>query len=415
MIRIPDIMRLSLRQRLVRFIAKTRAVLYVDYWFPHIPLAIAVGALGALAILNILPDLARLFPELSDLAPASRLTQAPLLSALGVVPEAVVGIVLLLMAFGLLFRSRFSWAITLILAGAMLAMLLHHYGFEWSGFTIFNAIILLALLVFRRHFAHSSVAAGTLFAVISILLLMSYAVFGSYVLGAGFSPPIKNLVSALYFAVVTMSTVGYGDIVPKSEDARFFVISIIILGITVFATSISAVIVPLLNGRMQRLLMGGEKRHFRNHYLIIGDNSLAQNTYRALRARHLRALVLVPVIPEHEWMEKEDLLVGDATDLDVLRRAGAECALGVLALRVIDSENAFIILAAKELNISGKTVAAVQDAKNLERLRQIGADLIISPEVLGGELLALTLSGEELEGDTIINKLFAAKTQGVEV
>nr|MBU2746871.1 voltage-gated potassium channel protein [Acidithiobacillus montserratensis] len=407
--RIPDIMRLSLRQRFFRFAAKARVVLYLDRWFPHIPLALAVGLLGALAILNVLPDLLHLFPQLSDLAPADGLTQAPLLSALGTIPEAIVGIVLLLMAFGLLFRSRFSWAITLILAGAMLAMLLHHYGFEWSGFTIFNAVILISLLVFRRHFAHSSVVAGTLFAVISILLLMSYAVLGSYVLGAGFSPPITNMISALYFAVVTMSTVGYGDIVPKSADARFFVISIIILGITVFATSISAVIVPLLNGRMQRLLMGGEKRHHRNHYLIIGDNVLAQNTYRALRARHLRVLVLVPVAPENEWMAPEDLILGDATDLEVLKRAGAECALGILALRVIDSENAFIILAAKELKVPGKTVAAVQDARNLERLRLIGADLIISPDVLGGELLAMTLSGEEMQGDTIISKLFAAK------
>ena len=165
---------------------------------------------------------------------------------------------------------------------------------------------------------------------------------------------------------------------------------------------------------MQHLLMGEKKRAHRNHYLIIGDNALAQNTYRALRARHLPALVLVPVTPEHVWMAKEDLMIGDATDLDVLRKAGAECALGVLALRVVDSENAFIVLAAKELAIPGKTVAAVQDGKNLERLRQIGVDLIISPEVLGGELLALTLSGEELVGDTIISKLFTAKAEGAE-
>ncbi len=414
MIRIPDVIKLSLRQRFFRFVAKAQSVLHLDAWFPQIPMAIAVGLLGVLAILDALPHLAQIFPELAALAPSPSLTQAPLLSALGTIPEATVGFVLLLMAFGLLLRSRFSWAVTLVLAAAMLSILLHHYGFVWSGVVILNAVILVALLLFRRHFARSSVAAGTLFAAISILLLMSYAVLGSYVLGAGFSPPIRNLVSALYFAVVTMSTVGYGDIVPKSEDARLFVISIIILGITVFATSISAIVVPLVNGRMQRLLMGEKKRGHRNHYLIIGDNPLAQNTYRALRARHLSALVLLPVMPEHRWMAEKDLMIGDATDLNVLRKAGAEYALGVLALRDIDSENAFITLAAKELAISGKTVAAVQNSKNLERLRQIGADLIISPEVLGSELLALTLSGEELAGDTIISKLFTAKAEGIE-
>ena len=415
MIRIPDVMKWSLRQRFFRFVAKARVALNLDAWFPQIPMALAVGLLGGLAILNALPRLTRIFPALAGLAPSASLTQAPLLSALGTVPEAIVGIVLLLMAIGLLFRSRFSWAITLVLAAAMLAMLLHHYGFVWSGVVAYNAAILMALLVFRRHFAHSSVAAGTLFAAISILLLMSYAVLGSYVLGAGFSPPIMNLVNALYFSVVTMSTVGYGDIVPKSEDARIFVISIIILGITVFATSISAVVVPLLNGRMQRLLMGEKRRSHRSHYLIIGDNALAQNTYRALRARHLSALVLVSVPPERLWMATEDLMIGDATDLDVLRRAGAQYALGVLALRANDSENAFIILAARELSVPGKTVAAVQNGKHLERLRQIGVDLIISPEVLGGELLALALSGENLAGDAIISKLFTAKAEGAEI
>ena len=113
-------------------------------------------------------------------------------------------------------------------------------------------------------------------------------------------------------------------------------------------------------------------------------------------------------------MATEDLMIGDATDLEVLRRAGAQYALGVLALRVNDSENAFIILAARELDVPGKTVAAVQNGKHLERLRQIGVDLIISPEVLGGELLALALSGENLAGDAIISKLFTAKAEGAE-
>ena len=59
-------------------------------------------------------------------------------------------------------------------------------------------------------------------------------------------------------------------------------------------------------------------------------------------------------------------------------------------------------------------MAAVQDGKNLERLRQVGVDLIISPEVLGSELLALTLSGEELTGDSIVSKLFTVKAEGAE-
>lgn len=252
-------------------------------------------------------------------------------------------------------------------------------------------------------------AAGTLFAAISILLLLGYAVFGSYVLGKGFTPPITNLVTALYFSVVTMSTVGYGDITPHSQDARLFVVSIIILGITVFATSISTVIVPLVNGRMNRLLMGEKKRMKQNHYLIIGDNALAHNTYRELKARHLPAIVLLPGQPRSMWMDAEDLLLGDATEVGALKKAGGEQALAILALRLDDSENAFIVLAAKELGGRARTVAAVKDGKNMERMRRVEPDLIIAPEVLGGELLAVTLSGESLDGEAMMSRMFSAK------
>ncbi|MHB8850628.1 MAG: voltage-gated potassium channel protein, partial [Acidithiobacillus ferriphilus] len=118
MIRIPDVLKLSLRQRFFRFLVKAPVVLHLDVWFPQIPMAVAVGLLGVLAILDALPHLIQLFPELTDLAPSTSLTQVPLLSALGTVPEVVAGFVLLLMAFGLLFRSRFAWAITLVLAAA---------------------------------------------------------------------------------------------------------------------------------------------------------------------------------------------------------------------------------------------------------------------------------------------------------
>lgn len=407
--RLPPLLRPNFWQRLRRFWCRVQAALRLEQWFPQIPLALAVGALGTLNILDGLPRLSRFFPELSILAPVTALSHSPVLGVLGAVPELVAGVVLLFMSIGLLFRSRFSWAVTLLLAAATLVLLLHHYGLVWSGIAVLNGVILIGLLLFHRSFSRSSVAAGTLFAAISILLLLGYAVFGSYVLGKGFTPPITNLVTALYFSVVTMSTVGYGDITPHSQDARLFVVSIIILGITVFATSISTVIVPLVNGRMNRLLMGEKKRMKQNHYLIIGDNALAHNTYRELKARHLPAIVLLPGQPRSMWMDAEDLLLGDATEVGALKKAGGEQALAILALRLDDSENAFIVLAAKELGGRARTVAAVKDGKNMERMRRVEPDLIIAPEVLGGELLAVTLSGESLDGEAMMSRMFSAK------
>ncbi|MEL5848367.1 MAG: NAD-binding protein, partial [Candidatus Igneacidithiobacillus chanchocoensis] len=178
--------------------------------------------------------------------------------------------------------------------------------------------------------------------------------------------------------------------------------------ITVFATSISAVVVPLINGRMQRLLLGEKKSDWSDHYVLIGDNIFAQNTYRALRHRHLKVLVVAPAQPERQWVHEDDLFVGDPTDPAVLRRAGAMRALAVLALRNDDSENAFIVLTAKEMDIPGKTVALVGNQRHLQRLRQTGVDLIIAPEVLGGQLLVQSLLGEELAGDAMLDTIFSA-------
>ncbi len=398
------------RQRVGRLLQQLRRRLRLDHWFPHLPVAAAAAMLGLLNLLDGITRVAPGFKALTQLKPVLHISQIAAMRGLGGLPEAAAGAVLLVMSFGLAFRSRLAWVIALLISAATLALVLHRANLQWGALTILNGVVLIALILFYRHFSKSSLAAGTLFSLMSVILLLGYAVFGSFVLGQGFNPPITNLVGALYFSVVTLSTVGYGDIVPIHNDARFFVISMIILGITVFATSISAVIVPLVNGRMQRLLSGEKRRMKQNHYIVIGDNPLAHNTYRELKSRHLDVMVIVSKEPEKFWMDAADFIIGDASDIEILRKAGGEKALAILALRVDDSENAFIVMAAKELAGNARTVAAIKSSKNLQRLQRVGPDLIIAPDILGGELLAMAISGEELSGDHILKNLFISKS-----
>ena len=69
------------------------------------------------------------------------------------------------------------------------------------------------------------------------------------------------------------------------------------------------------------------------------------------------------------------------------------------------SENAFVVLSAKELHVRAKTVAAVNDAKNLNWVRRVHPDLIIAPQVLGGELLTSMLTGERIDVKNIMDRL----------
>ncbi len=237
--------------------------------------------------------------------------------------------------------------------------------------------------------------------------LLIYATFGVLYLGDEFTPAVHDLATAVYFSIVSMSTVGYGDIVPHAPTARLFTASVIVLGITVFATSISAVVGPVIGGNLKRIVKGGISNVIRkHHFLIVGATPVAHAVHDGLRKRGYAVTVVVPAGVEHNYPAATDLIVGDATDHAVLESAGAATARAVLALRSDDAENAFIILAIREIAPTVRTVALVNQQRNLERLRLLKPDMVFSPQQLAGELLASTLNDEPVDKSVISHLLF---------
>ncbi len=405
---------LRLLERLKPTWLKTYRRARLDLWFPQIPLALAVGIAGALALLPAVSkfieeylhlQLTGLFDALHPLAAG-----VPALILRGV-PTAIIGALQIFIAAGLTLSSRLAWISALIITLAQLALAILYTHQSWYSTPVLYLLALFAALAFcGDSFRHSSLAAGTLFALAATVLLLVYGVLGSMILGQGFTPPIVTLPQAMYFTVVTMSTVGYGDILPKSDDARLFVISLIIVGLSVFLTSITAVVGPLVQGRLSRILEPRRKRMKRvNHFIITGEGALARNTARELLLRDKAVVVIVD--DEAADFGEAEIVVGDATDLDVLRRAGAETANSVLALADDDAENAFVILALRELNTEAKKIAAVSSRKNLERVRRVQPDMILAPNVFGGEVLAMALTEEKIDGDDLLKRFLDVKPQ----
>lgn len=83
-------------------------------------------------------------------------------------------------------------------------------------------------------------------------------------------------------------------------------------------------------------------------------------------------------------------------------------------MRADDSDKAFIVLAVKELKSRAKTVVAINDSKHMERIKLVQADVVIAPEVLGGELLAMVLTGESITSDFVLDRFFRGGHAGVE-
>jgi voltage-gated potassium channel len=211
-------------------------------------------------------------PQVRDAILSGTLNMPPFL-----LPPVLIGGGLVVVSFGLLWRSRIAWNMAFLL---LATGTISKFFFNTSDNYIpeYYPAILSALAFYWKKFDRASIAASTLFALTSVAMAITYATFGSYHLGSQFKPEIDDLITALYYAMVTMSTVGYGDIIPQTSEAKLFVVSLMVLGIATFATSLTAVLAPLVSSSLQRIVKRGESRMRRDsHFVVIGNTPLAVN------------------------------------------------------------------------------------------------------------------------------------------
>ena len=398
-----------IRRRIVRlrewFERRIRGTPGGSWFFPHALLALVVGLYGFKNVLPLLDQIRVIQTHLRHFGPAQHFAHLPVVFHIpGGVPQTIIGLVQLLMSVGLFLRSRFAWVITVLLMAISLVVVLRQSPLPVLTLGLI-LLLLTGLLLARKSFDQSTVSTGSFFSLLSILLLMGYGIFGSFILGKGFTPPITSLVTAFYFAVITMATVGYGDIVPTTDDARLFVVSLVIFGITVFSASISSVLIPLINERLKKVLIP-EKRKMprKDHYILVGTGSLARHVYLELSSRNLPVTLIVSHPLEEAPFAGADQVVGDPTDGEVLKKAGALEAQAILALLEEDAENAFVVLAARDIGSRARTIVSVRSRASFSRIRSVSPDMILSPEMIGGELIAMALNNEKIDGESFLRK-----------
>src|SRR6185312_12510587 len=169
----------------------------------------------------------------------------------------------------------------------------------------------------------------------------------------------------------------------------------------------TAVIGPLVSQSLGRIVnRKGTHMKRENHFVVIGNTPLAVNTWRELKKRGLAVTRILREAPGPGEHSDTDMIIGDPSMTDILREAGADKASAVLAMLADDSENAFVVLAVKEIGSSARTVAAVNDARHLSRVKLVQPDVVIAPQVLGGELTAMLLAGEQVTPDFVMQRVF---------
>ena len=316
------------------------------------------------------------------------------LSALGGSAQIILGFMLALAGIGLLWRLVSAWTLAVSLLVVTVAV---NVAQENWGVSLGLQIALLVLLVWaKRYFTHRTILASLLFSASGILAVLAYGTIGSFLLRNDFKPAIENWTDAFYYTVVTLSTVGYGDIVPATSAARWFAMSLLVIGLGVFASAIASAVGPKISGEINRLFNPKDKKmEAKNHVILVGEGAIARNTAKELRQRGVPFIQIVTAKEESET--SPHVIEGDATNDDILREAGIQQARMVIAAREDDGDNAFISLGAKDLNPEVRVLAVASTALSIRRLKLARADLVFSPAAVGSRLMADLVEGNQIQ------------------
>lgn len=224
-----------------------------------------------------------------------------------------------------------------------------------------------------------------------LLLLVAGGTIGFIVIeGMGF-------VDALYMAVTTVTTVGFGEVQPFSQLGRVFTICYVISGVGVAAWAITTGAEIVMGDKLwisvQERKLRAKRMALEGHFIICGYGRLGRPIANELASRR-HAFVVIELAPAAEEPLVEagiPFVIGDASQEDVLRRAGVERAAGIVVTLDSDAENVLTVLTARELNPNILIVARANSASVESKMARAGADHVLSPDAIGGRRLAIAL------------------------
>jgi voltage-gated potassium channel len=228
---------------------------------------------------------------------------------------------------------------------------------------------------------------------ILLLFLMVLAVFllgtAGYMLLEDWS-----LIDSAYMTIITLGTVGFGEVHPLSELGRIFTIMLILLGVSTLAYGLRTLAQYFLE---QDYLRQWRKRQvmrkvkeLQDHFIICGLGRVGLSTAEALRDSERPFVAIEKDFDPAILAEYPDMFVidGDATDDDVLVEAGIERASSIIVTAGDDSVNLFVVLSARALNPDLFIIARSLAPGNEQKMRLAGADRVVSPYRIGGKHMA---------------------------
>jgi voltage-gated potassium channel len=200
---------------------------------------------------------------------------------------------------------------------------------------------------------------------------------------------------ALYMTIITVATVGFGEVHPLSDAGRMFTVILIITSFGTFAYAITSITRYIMDGEFREYFktkrLTTELEKLDNHVIICGYGRNGKQAARVLKSHNQRFVVIEPKSDLVENMKEKYphlIIQGDATQDEILIKAGIERARAIVTTLPVDADNLFIVLSARALNKKLNIISRASDDNSDKKLKIAGADHVIMPDMVGGAHMA---------------------------
>jgi voltage-gated potassium channel len=234
---------------------------------------------------------------------------------------------------------------------------------------------------------------------IAVLLMMATIVIGS-VMYKILTDNRYDWLTCFYMTVITVSTVGFGEVVDTGAfpAARIFTCALVLFGWGILAyglSTVTAIMVEMdLRDVFKRRKMNRDISQMQNHVIVCGSGATGTCIVEELMKTGTRFVVIERDPERVEALQRHGDIVhiqGDATDDEILIRAGIDRASALAAALSTEKDNLFLALTARQLNPSLRIVARGLDHSVNQKLRKAGANAVVSPTFIGGLRMASEL------------------------
>ncbi|MDO5970945.1 potassium channel protein [Flavivirga aquimarina] len=201
-------------------------------------------------------------------------------------------------------------------------------------------------------------------------------------------------VDALYMTVITMTTVGFGEVVPLDNQSKIFTIFLILASVVIVGYALSIITEYILSKNdieeLKHKKMQKKIESYKGHIVICGYGRNGRQAARKLLAynKHFVVIEKDKEVEERMQIDGTPYIIGNANEDETLLQAGIDRASCLISALPNDADNLFVVLSTRQLNKSINIISRASLETSYNKLKLAGANNVILPDKIGGDHMA---------------------------